>query len=706
MTVAHCLAVSVGVALAALAVTEAAARPVVVNRVDRYRYCDPNFECVRIVLARRGEKFTPEYIQGISGMAFRIGGPCPCAPTCSLAMNPEELVELLGYECQQFPLFGKGADPRKKVHELVKRVRAEIRAARPVVVWHAFTAAEWDVVVGYDAEARQFLGRGTYAGNGKKLARADETRTATCGAICPELGAIFIGRKVREPDARQAELAALAEAVRHARSPRDRFLETLAHKPLPWRFREGIACYDAWAQSFRCDLRRLPSGPGDRYPIGVYADTRKAASGFLRQIAPKYPKLRQRLLSAAGHFDADAEALVQARDLIGPGWKLPKKPDPKRNLRTAELLTLARTHYARGIDELAAALEQIDPKRAKQARCPARFRRKGSEVRIWDFSTKYSWRLDRRCTFLAALSDATKFSPHPYVYHDLMGLTALAFRVRWCNDETKTKWCPSCAIGEMPDEQALAARQTGWSLPTEWLPATKRDNNKFRKRIVASIDAGKPVVAYPPIWNMALIYGYDDGGKTLLINSYDADDFPLRLPAQKLGPLVTFLGEYGKPPSMAAAMRRALQTAVRNWKRTKHHGGLEDRGYWYGRAAFEAWIRDLRNYEKLPAKSQKGLRGIDTWNYLALFDARQTAEKFLKDWAVVMPDKAQPHLAKAAACYKKECELLKPLAEERNRPDSKGDYSRKARAREIQALTEAAKLEAQAIAAIEKALKP
>jgi hypothetical protein len=64
---------------------------------------------------------------------------------------------------------------------------------------------------GYDGEKRQFLGRGSYAGNDKPFAEADEGRMATCGHICDPLGAILIGRKVRDFDARAAYAAGIAE---------------------------------------------------------------------------------------------------------------------------------------------------------------------------------------------------------------------------------------------------------------------------------------------------------------------------------------------------------------------------------------------------------------------------------------------------------------------------------------------------------------
>ena len=64
---------------------------VVVKGVDQYRVIEPLFEAVRVVLSHRGETYSPAYIQGISGAAFRIAGICPCAPTSSMAMGTMSL---------------------------------------------------------------------------------------------------------------------------------------------------------------------------------------------------------------------------------------------------------------------------------------------------------------------------------------------------------------------------------------------------------------------------------------------------------------------------------------------------------------------------------------------------------------------------------------------------------------------------------------
>ena len=283
--------------------------------VDQYQVCEPMFESVRIVLSHRGEKYTPAYVQGISGAAFRIAGPCPCAPTCSCAMSPQELLSMLGYEFRHLDLSAKGVDPEKEVHKIVPKVREEIRAGNPVMVWHAFTNAEWDVVCGFDENTKQFLGYGSYRGSKDNLAAEDETRMAKCLHICDAYGAIIVGEKTHEFSAREAELAALEEAVRHAYSPRDRFLEEAKDLQKPWRFREGLACYDVWIDNFSVDPDKTP-GAGDRYCLGWVSSTRVAAAEFMRELAPKYPEAKEHFLSAAGYFDAESRALIELRDKV------------------------------------------------------------------------------------------------------------------------------------------------------------------------------------------------------------------------------------------------------------------------------------------------------------------------------------------------------------------------------------------------------
>ncbi len=689
--------------LTPLAGAQAGGESVVLDGVDQYRVVDPLFECVRVVLSYRGEGYSPAYVQGISGAAFRIAGPCPCAPTCSAAMETQDLARLFGYEAVHLPLYGEGMDVEKETLAVVARVKDEIRAGRPAIVWHAFTTAEWDVVCGFDDEKHQFLGRGSYAGI-EEYARADEKRAGTCD-VCPALGAILVGEKTGEFEAREAELAALEEAVRHAHSPRDRFVAELGDGELPWRFREGLGCYDAWIARFRTDPRRVPDGLSDRYPLGVYHSTHGAASEFMRELALRYPETRNRFERAAEHFAAEADALDELHAEVFECWEGWKEPDPAKGARAVELLTEARDSYARGIEMIARGLEAVAPERAARAKSPAGIERGEGRLSLgMKGPQKLAWEQGRDCTFVGALAAALSVTEHPYTYTDLMGLSGLAFRVRWANEQAKTRWCPSAAVGEMPDEHQALAALTGWELPSEWVEAEGRDNEALRERIVADLDAGKPVLSYPAHYNMALVCGYEDGGRTLLVSDYMAEEMPARVAVEDLGPLQTYLGEYTEPPPLREALAAALRMAVEHWRRERHDGGLPGREYWYGDAAFGAWIGDLGGFEGLSDDARKGLVGLDPWVWTTLRDARAAGVQFLRDWATVVDGEAREALGRAAGLYDEEVKVLDALLGEKRKAEAEQDWSEAARQGEIEALSQARELEGKAVAELGAAL--
>jgi AraC-like DNA-binding protein len=112
----------------------------VLLNIDKYRYYEPLFEGARIILNNMGEKYTPEYIAGISGAAFKIAGGCPSCPTCVLDRWTPDFIRYLGYEVTEYPCFDEsGNDISDKMIEAVKK---QIDSGKPALVWHAFTPAE------------------------------------------------------------------------------------------------------------------------------------------------------------------------------------------------------------------------------------------------------------------------------------------------------------------------------------------------------------------------------------------------------------------------------------------------------------------------------------------------------------------------------------------------------------------------------------
>ena len=462
-----------------------------IDGVDRYRYFDPMFEGVRIILAHRGERYSPEYIQGLSGSAFRIGGICPCAPTCDVAMNAVQLIELLGHEHEYLKLEGKGEQLRTQTQKAVARVKQEVDAGRPALVWHAFSNAEWDVVYGYDSKKRQFLGRGSWQGNDKPYAVADEGRTSTCGKICPPQGVILIGRKVRAFDARQAELAALKEAVRHGRSQRN--VDQLGGEK--WAMLQGIACYDRWIRDFGDPKKKREMG--DSYCYGVYHSVRAAAAPFLREIAPKYPKAAEHLGVAAKHFETEVESLKKGEKLLW--WNAPAGPDPKRNKRAVAILQKARDAYAAGIAELGKALaaEGIEARDAMgEAAAPAPSDREALPDRVRSAMNGGDWSQPHH-TEIAMLYALCRANGVSHVaYETLLDASGLP-------DKT-----PGASAMAAPMVMTLKDASAAFGVKLDvHKPKSLDDAFAFMK---ASIDAGQGVIV--DLGAAHILCGYEDAG--------------------------------------------------------------------------------------------------------------------------------------------------------------------------------------------------
>ncbi len=265
---------------------------------------------------------------------------------------------------------------------------------------------------------------------------------------------------------------------------------------------------------------------------------------------------------------------------------------------------------------------------------------------VWiDGIPALGWGLDRDCTFIGAAESALKATDVPYGYADLMGFSGMAFRVRW-----SPVFCPSSQVAELPDEFLAMWRCTGWSLDTDvQFGQDDPDREAIRKRIVASIDASLPVMAYGSCLDKAVIYGYEAGGDVLWFTDYHQPEHPYKLPLAKLGPMQSYLvGRNKETPSPREQTVMSLQLAIDHWGRGAHNGGVPDREYIYGLSAYERWLADLDRFDKLTEEQAKQLRHTHNFARMTLADARQAAAVFLKDRLDVLGGKAQRHLQSAS----------------------------------------------------------
>lgn len=321
----------------------------ILENVESYKVCEPLFEGVRVIMSYLGEKYSPQYIQGIAGASFRVATGCPSRPTCCYMMWPTDLIKLLGYEYTEHPCVGP--DNENLTSEMINAVKNQIDLGKPSFVWHAMTSCEWDVVCGYDDVDGLFYGRGSCQGvEGMGYHSEPWDRAAKAAEMCVAFGAVNIGAKTSEFDYRQAEIAALLDAVRHAR--------TVKEKPEDggWYSYEGLQALRKWSVAF--------SNPGkdrdlaDAYCFSIYHSTHCTASGFLKEIAGHFPgKAENLLLEAAKYMHEEAIAFTSCAPYLG--WSSPWGIDEDRSRAVAPLLGRTADLYEKAIEKIELALENI-----------------------------------------------------------------------------------------------------------------------------------------------------------------------------------------------------------------------------------------------------------------------------------------------------------------------------------------------------------
>lgn len=315
--------------------------------VADYGVSEANFEGLRLALNYIGEDYSPAYFHGIAGTAFRVGGICPCAPTCTTAMTLQQLITLLGYDYLELPFTGSGEE---EINRMTDAVRASIDEGVPALVWNAFTPCEWNVVTGYSEEERVFFGRAPWQGRCGEYAKAPWDKAKEEAGLVGLLAVILKG-KSGTLDKSAAEVSALREAVRHGNDGEN---ADKAGGP-DWVFLQGKAAMKRWADDFaRSDKEK---GMGDSYCIDIYSSCHGIAGEFLRGIAPNYPAAKEELLKASELFDREAELLRQLVPLLT--WSAPWGVDAQRNAQAAPLLRGAYESYAAAVDVLESAIGRL-----------------------------------------------------------------------------------------------------------------------------------------------------------------------------------------------------------------------------------------------------------------------------------------------------------------------------------------------------------
>ena len=309
-----------------------------------------------------------------------------------------------------------------------------------------------------------------------------------------------------------------------------------------------------------------------------------------------------------------------------------------------------------------------------------------------------AWGSGKECTFAGALESALSVTNQPCSYETIMGGTGLAFRTRWWKTIDGAGWSGSSPVGEFPEEREAAGKVTGWPIRVEnHLGNPEAHMERFAPDIVASIDKGLPVLGYDESYSMAVICGYEDGGRIVLMRDYYRGDQTNRVETDKLPPFLLFLTEYIGAVSREDNLRMAMEIAVKNFSRPDP---VLDKGgaYHYGEHALAKWAVDIAHYDDYSQEERNVLYSVSSWNARSLWDARMAATSFLRQ-NLDLADLAPPtdlYSQEASLLYRASVEL-KEAFHGHGFGKSIADWTPEIRQREIDLLNQAREIESEAI---------
>lgn len=279
---------------------------------------------------------------------------------------------------------------------------------------------------------------------------------------------------------------------------------------------------------------------------------------------------------------------------------------------------------------------------------------------------------DGICPLALAVKSCTDFPGMNYSYNYVLATSGACFRMSW----NYTRWdagnMDTSHLGPEPMRQALRAvglkhrflvKKTWWADAVgddiKRLPEGREAQAVLRRRIIASVRAGMPVLAFgvvgPP--EVSIVTGYDHDGDVLIGWSC----FQGEHPKDQLEPDGAFrqrgwldethgivLVERAKEkPDPERVTREALEWAYRvcTHPKTKTHV--------FGQAAYKGWAEGMLKDIDFPDDDEKTLqsRRYTVWDGLIMLAERHQAAAFLEEAAIRHPE-MEEHLHTAARLFR------------------------------------------------------
>jgi hypothetical protein len=231
-------------------------------------------------------------VAGASGYAFVVNVHPDLGAIGPTAFDWEMLadgIRLLGIDVQLVTATRSPADDERLRSELFEKVREEIDAGRPCVVWGAAGETEFGLVAGYMGEG--LVVRSPH-GKDRDLGRA-ELNPVAC------FGLVTFGAR-HKPDPEHDDRQALTRAVQLLSDRHPCYLPGYHH---------GAAAFNAWA----CTLEQrasVVSAGGHAHNGECYSELQGLAAEYCQRLGHRHKAANAPLTEAAGAFGESAKRLA------------------------------------------------------------------------------------------------------------------------------------------------------------------------------------------------------------------------------------------------------------------------------------------------------------------------------------------------------------------------------------------------------------
>jgi hypothetical protein len=343
------------------------------------------------------------------------------------------------------------------------------------------------------------------------------------------------------------------------------------------------------------------------------------------------------------HRAGDADALARVAALV-------REAEAPLKLHDAQFV-LAREYGFASWPKLVEQLESLAPS--------GRVRRE--QGRVWiDGVPRLRWGASPEPTYIAALEAAFRGSERPLDVTTLLGDSGLGFRLRWATRDGGNAWCGSGPCGEWPDEVDALNRATGYVYRWDPPEAGAPNSPERHASIVASIERGWPILGFGQQMDMAVIFGYEDEGRRVVVSDLWASEEAAVMATADAKSVSMFLQRIEPPLARAQAVRAGLTLALKRWREgVVDPDPITGATYHYGDAGYRRWISDLERAESLTDMQRSNLFFLNGWTYSSLHQTRtQHAASYLRAALQHAPAPAHVGLEAAAGCYERIRERL------------------------------------------------